>query len=373
MPTQPLVTVLMPVFNGGEYLKLSIESILAQTYKDFEFLIINDCSTDNSMETIRSFNDQRIAVHTNAANMGQTKSLNVGLKLAKGKYIVINDADDLSLPQRIEKQLNFIMKHPEYPVVGTSAYIMDKRGRVIRVFSKPIDPKEICLWILTDTPLIHGAVIMNKEIILAERGYDEYYITSQDYEFWSRLMRKGYRVINMPDILVVIRHYAESMSFKASDRQTIENGKILLANINGLTARKITEGEAVRHRKFFIAPDQLTDDEFKKAEELFVAAYKNLNSNFRQENSFIEADLRGKLFKPYTKLALSKFREGQPNEARKVARHYLDVYGTNHLLLLIWLLSFTGRWSLDAALFFHEKSKALSATMSKFYAAARDK
>src|SRR3990172_12675648 len=169
--TNPLVTVLMPVYNGGDYLRLSIESILAQTYRDFEFLIINDCSTDNSMETISSFNDERIVLHTNAFNMGQTKSLNIGLRMARGKYIVINDADDLSLPQRIEKQLDFILKHPEYVVVGTSSFIMDRSGTIKRVFRKPTDQRQIFLGILSDTPLIHGSIIMVKEVILAHGGY----------------------------------------------------------------------------------------------------------------------------------------------------------------------------------------------------------
>jgi len=365
MKSDPLVTVMMPVYNGGKYLRPTMETILGQTYRDFEFLLINDCSTDDSLETIRSFSDPRIRIHTNEKNMGQTPSLNVGLKLARGKYIVINDADDFSLPKRIETQLDFIRKHPEYPVVGCSAYIMDKDGKINRVFRKPTDPRKIRLWILTDTPMIHGAVIMNKEIILAEGGYDEYHITSQDSEFWSRLMRKGYRVTNVPDILVVIRHYTASMSSRAADRQMVEAGRIFRANINGMTSLNITDEEAIRHRTFFVAPERLSEDEFRKAEELLVSAYRRLNNGIEPDAAFLEADMSEKLVKPYIKLALTRLGEGQAAEARRLAKRYLDVYGPNRLLQVIRLLSFGGRSSVDAALALHERLQHLAATLSR--------
>jgi len=365
MKSDPLVTVLMPVYNGGKYLRPTMETILGQTYRDFEFLIINDCSTDDSLETIRSFNDPRIRIHTNEKNMGQTPSLNVGLKLARGKYIVVNDADDFSLPKRIETQLDFIQKHPEYPVVGCSAYIMDKDGEINRVFRKPTDPRKIRLWILTDTPMIHGAVIMNKEIILAEGGYDEYHITSQDFEFWSRLMRKGYRVTNVPDILVVIRHYTASMSSRAADRQMVEAGRIFRANINGMTSLNITDEEAVRHRKFFIEPERLSEDEFLKAEELLVRAYGNLKDGTGQEPEFIAEDLREKLVKPYVKRAADRLREGRTAETRRIVRRYLATYGNNRLLVLIGLLTYTHRRSLDMALCLHSWVERISASLSQ--------
>ena len=218
--TSPIVTVLMPVYNAGAFLRPTLETILGQTYREFEFLIINDCSTDDSLETIRSFGDPRIRVHTNPVNMGQTKSLNVGLRLARGKYIVVNDADDYSLPKRIETQLDFIMKNPEYPVVGTSCYIMDREGKILRTFLRPTDPREIQLQFLSDTPMTHGSVIMQKDAILAMGGYNEDFRIIQDYELWSTLMRKGTRVMNIPDILVVIRTFADSISFKERDAQT---------------------------------------------------------------------------------------------------------------------------------------------------------
>ena len=342
--TDPLVTVLMPVYNGGDLLRFSIESILSQTYKDLEFLIINDCSTDNSMETIRSYKDPRIVVHTNEINMGQTKSLNVGLKLAKGKYIVINDADDLSLPQRIEKQLDFILRHPGYVVVGASSFIMNRSGRIKRTFLKPTDSREIFLGILSDTPLIHGSVIMDRKVILEQGGYDEGFKVCQDYELWSSLIRKGLNVVaNLPDILVVIRHYLDSISFKEKDVQTLENGKTIYTNINALTTLKTLAEDAIRQRLFFVAPEVLRWDDFKKAEDLFRKECRSLNGHYQFDPGYVSDYIKSKLEKPYCKLALAKIMDGQLKEARRVTFAYLKQYGFHRRTFFMFLFSCLGQ------------------------------
>ena len=223
----PLVTVLMPVYNAAAYIEDTICSILAQTFKKFEFLIIDDCSTDQSLNIIRSFSDSRIVVHSNEANLGQTKSLNVGLKLASGKYVAINDADDLSLPGRLEKELFFLERHPEYVVVGASSFIMNKEGRVFRRFIKTADEKKAAMAILYDTPVIHGSVMMRREAVLAQGGYCEEMKICQDYELWSRLIANGCRIANLPEILVTVRFFSESISFRENERQLYENAKIM--------------------------------------------------------------------------------------------------------------------------------------------------
>ena len=165
MKTNPLVTVLMPVYNGGEYLKLSIKSILAQTYRDFEFLIINDCSTDNSMEIIRSYRDSRIVVHTNAINMGQTKSLNVGIRLAKGKYIARMDADDMAFPSWLKKLVNYIENHPENIAVGTAAIVIDSVGKTKELRRMPTSFSAILFRIFYAPPMNHVSVLFNRNLI----------------------------------------------------------------------------------------------------------------------------------------------------------------------------------------------------------------
>lgn len=355
----------MPCFNGGPYLRPAMESILTQTYRDFEFLIINDCSTDDSLETIRSFGDARIRVHTNEQNMGQTKSLNVGLRLARGKYVVINDADDYSLPKRVETQLDFISKNPEYPVVGASCYIMDGRGSVLRTFLRPTDPREIALQFLSDTPMTHGSVIMDRESVLAAAGgYNEEFRIIQDYELWSTLMRKGIRVMNVPDILVVIRTFADSISFRERDAQTLENGRTIRANVDTMTGMAITLDEAVRQRHFFAAPERLPPDEFDRAEQLFIREYESLKPGFHPGEPYLREDLASRLVKPYVKLAIRKSREGNSRETRRITLRYMSRYGRRKLPFLVWVLAHFGASPLEGAIRFYESRQRQAARAS---------
>ncbi len=364
MISDPLVTVLMPVYNAGAFLRPTLETLLGQTYRDFEFLIVNDCSTDDSLETIRSFGDPRIRVHTNPVNMGQTKSLNVGLRLARGKYIVVNDADDYSLPRRIETQLDFITKHPEYPVVGCSCYIMDREGKILRTFLRPTDPREIQLQFLSDTPMTHGSVIMQKDAILAMGGYNEEFRIIQDYELWSTLMRKGSRVMNIPDLLVVIRTFADSISFKERDAQTLENGRTIQANVEAMTGLTISLDEAVRQRHFFVAPERLSRDDFAQAEKLFIREYEGLRAEIHPGESYLREDLANRLVKPFVKLAISRFQDGKPGEARGIVLNYMRKYGRKRLPLLVWMLSFLGASSLGRAIRFYERRQETAAGKS---------
>src|SRR5690242_18796895 len=139
-----MVTVLMTVYNGSKYLRPSLEAILNQTFKDFEFLIINDCSTDDSLEIIRSYNDPRIVIYNNEKNLGQTRSLNVGLEKAKAKYIARMDADDLAYPRWLEEQYQYITSH-DVSVVTTKAAVIDTQGRLKRILNSPDTFEEMLL------------------------------------------------------------------------------------------------------------------------------------------------------------------------------------------------------------------------------------
>jgi glycosyltransferase involved in cell wall biosynthesis len=355
MISDPLVTVLMPVYNAGAFLRPTMETILGQTYRDFEFLIINDCSTDDSLETIRSFSDPRIRVHTNSVNMGQTKSLNVGLRLARGKYIVINDADDYSLPKRIETQLDFITKHPEYPVVGCSCNIMDREGKVRRTFHRPTDEREIMIQMLSETPMTHGAIMMDREFILSQGGYNEDFKICQDYELWSSIIRKGHRIANLPDILVTIRHFMDSLSFRERDTQLLDNARTIKANIEVLCGLEVTLENAIRQRVFFTAPESLTCEDFSAAESLFNEEYRCLRNRDAFGESFLSKNLARKLMKPFAKLAIAQSKSGRLRDARKTSLAYLKRYGFEIIPFVIWVSSFGHPRFLDLFLAVHEK------------------
>lgn len=359
--TNPHVTVLMPVYNAEAYLLESVESILSQTYTDFELLIINDASTDGSLGIIESIKDPRIRLISNPKNLGQTKSLNIGLKAAKGKYIAINDADDLSLPHRLKRQMDFLERNPSVTVVGASAYIMDQSGSIKRRFIKSTDSRDIILCTLNDPPVIHGSIVMNKDTVLsATGGYDEDIRICQDYALWSLLLRKGFKIANVPEPLVVIRYYMESISFKEKDAQTLENGTIIYNNVVFLTTVNISREDAVRQRMFFASPLKLNWDNFISAEELFVSEYNDLKQKSSYDQGYLARRLKSELVKPFAKRAIAEFKDGKRREARITARRYLGRYGFSFIPFMVWVASFFTIGVLNVMLSVHERMQELS-------------
>lgn len=163
MNKNPKVTVLMPVYNGEEYLREAIESILFQSFGNFEFLIIDDGSTDDSINIIASYTDPRIRVITNGENIGIARALNKGIELARGKYIARMDSDDISLPKRFEKQVDFLDKNPEIGIVGS--WIKTFGGRKTIILAHPCNPEMVRIFFLFDSPLAHPTVMMRREFL----------------------------------------------------------------------------------------------------------------------------------------------------------------------------------------------------------------
>lgn len=184
----PRVTVLMPVYNGEKYLRKAMESILRQTYTDFEFLIINDGSTDRSVEIIESYQDSRIRLIHNEKNIKLIATLNKGIELALGEYIARMDCDDISLPDRLAKQVAFMDTHPEIGVCGTWAKVIDENGNVNRSI-KALTGKSIKRLCWRPSPFIHPT-IMARTSLLKENRYSEGYPHAEDYELWLRLSQK---------------------------------------------------------------------------------------------------------------------------------------------------------------------------------------
>lgn len=187
--SNPLVTVLMPVYNGEKFLNDAITSILNQTFQDFEFLIINDGSTDNSLDCINSFSDHRIKVITNKKNIGLVRTLNKGLKYASGKYIARFDQDDISLIERLEDQLKFLETNKQYSAVCSWMVTINSKGEKIHYFNQEINNYGDFLgYILTGkTPLYHPAVMYRKDDIISINGYDTGFPMAEDFDLWRRM------------------------------------------------------------------------------------------------------------------------------------------------------------------------------------------
>lgn len=197
----------MPVHNGQRFLREAIESILCQTCSDFEFLIINDGSTDNSRDIVLSFDDARIRLVDNPTNIGLTKSLNQGLQLAKSEYITRQDADDISYPTRLEREVQFMDRHPEIILLGTRARAIDERGKPKKIELRiPTGLLAIRWFLMFQNAFIHSSVMFRRMVIWEKLGgYDESISRAQDYEMWSRTARE-HSVENLPDILLDHRY-----------------------------------------------------------------------------------------------------------------------------------------------------------------------
>lgn len=209
----PLVSVILPVYNGAQYLEEAIQSILTQTYKNFEFIIINDGSTDNSAQIIGKFlNDPRIRVFEQS-NKGLAATINRGIGLSEGIYIARQDQDDISYPTRLEKQVAFLESNPNYGMVGTWASIMVDNKITSRSHKHPSELAILTIDLMFDNPFVHSSMMIRKT------AFDEVGLYStdksrqppEDYELWSRIVRK-YKVANIPEILVIYREVANSMS-----------------------------------------------------------------------------------------------------------------------------------------------------------------
>ena len=214
----PKVTVLMSVYNGEKYIQEAIDSILGQTFKDFEFLIINDGSTDKTGEILESYNDPRIKIINNEKNIGLTKSLNKGLELATGKYIARQDADDISMPQRLEKEVEFLEQNRNVGLVGTDYLFINEKGKVVHIVKCLNGSRELKAKLLKGNQFGHGSVMLRRECIEKVGTYREEFKFAQDYDFCLRIA-EAYDVANIPEPLYKWRINIESVSVKKKSLQ----------------------------------------------------------------------------------------------------------------------------------------------------------
>ncbi len=210
----PRVSVVMSVFNGEPFLRAAIDSVLGQTFRDFEFIIIDDGSTDRSAEMVRGYTDPRIVL-VSQENRGIAVALNRGLKQATGEYIARQDADDISLPERFAAQVRFLDGHQEIAVVGTGAILIDSEGRPFSRFSPFTRHERLVAELLRGVcPLMHGSVMTRREAILNAGAYNPIFNRVQDIELWLR-MSAQYRLANLREPLYHFRKHDQSFTQQA--------------------------------------------------------------------------------------------------------------------------------------------------------------
>jgi len=207
----PSVSVVMSVYNGSKYLESSIKSVLSQTFQDFEFIIINDASTDNTEEILKRFNDPRIKIAANPENLGLTISLNKGISLSKGRYIARMDADDISHPLRFEKQVDYLDKNQQCITLGTWIGFIDDTGSIFNIWKTSKKSETIKKELLVSNAIGHGSAMIRSAALKRIGGYNEIFHYAQDYDLWLRLSEIG-DLQNLPEELYYLRFWPNSIS-----------------------------------------------------------------------------------------------------------------------------------------------------------------
>jgi len=221
----PDVTVLLPVYNGERYLRETIESILSQTYRNFEFLVIDDGSTDSSLDIVASFADDRIKILKNEKRLKLSGVLNRGVREATGRYIARMDADDIALPDRLQRQFSYMENHPEIGMCGTGIEIFGSVTPRKDIYPKTAE--EIKAYALFDCPFCHPTVMMRRDFFLKhDLWYDGSYYPTEDYELWVRAIEL-FPTVNLEEVLLRYRVHDSSMTGSDWDSMDKEAARII--------------------------------------------------------------------------------------------------------------------------------------------------
>lgn len=238
----PLVSVVMSVYNGQITLNETIVSVLSQTLENFEFILIDDGSTDGSLEVLKEYKikDPRVLIIQNDVNLGLAASLNKGIQIAKGKYIARIDADDICLPERFEKQVRFLEQNPSILFLGSNVTLIDDGGNPIREIQYETDPNELRWNMLFGTSgiIAHPSAMIRAQVF-REGGLYKLTKSSQDLELWSRYINNSpLPVYNLQESLVKYRWHKNSFSVKFAEMQYQISNQIRLDTLNNLFSQK---------------------------------------------------------------------------------------------------------------------------------------
>jgi glycosyltransferase involved in cell wall biosynthesis len=289
----PAVSVLMAVYNGERHLAAALESILAQTHRDFELVIVDDGSTDRSRAIAAGYHDARVRIVALGRNVGLSAALNEGLRTIESPLVARQDADDLSEPERLERQLARMRDDPSLALLGTQGLALAEDGRATGEVVRPIGTHAIRWYSLFDNPFIHTSVMCRTAVVRDELGgfdgrYDPF---SQDYALWCRLMAR-YEVANLTEPLVRYRVHSSSIigaldGSGASEYQ--QRFARILSEIVGGHAQHvqawlpIRDGDAALLPRFVLGLDLASLDPFLEMFERLLAAFQRVYPDAAQD------------------------------------------------------------------------------------------
>lgn len=221
----PSISILMPVYNCALYLAEAIDSILNQTFTDFELIVLDDGSTDGSAEIAKSYNDSRIVYHCNEKNLGLANNLNVGLRMAKGKYIARMDGDDISLPERLQTQFDYLESHPDIDLCSCGLQMF---GTEDTVWVRESNPEAVKITMMFYSPVLHASSVWRREAFEKHNlYYDQNAFPAEDYDLWARAIFHC-RMVNIPQVLYKYRIHGIQIT-KTDDRVAQKDREIRIS------------------------------------------------------------------------------------------------------------------------------------------------
>ena len=273
----------MPVYNGEQFLKETIDSVLAQSYSDFIFLIINDGSTDSSAEIICSYSDKRIIYQENKKNIGLVASLNKGIEIVDTEFLARMDADDLWHPAKLEKQIQLLDSRPDVGLCGTS---IRKFGAFEGDFIFPVDNEELKVGFLFYCCMSHPSVIFRMSF-LKNSGlrYRADYFPAEDYKMWVECLEKT-QIYNIPEVLVYYRQHNNQITQDSNTLQAEKTNQVRLELLNRISSEFTTE-EKIFHLETFVKQRINSVSDYKKC-----LAWKKILELKNKDNAYyIQAHL----------------------------------------------------------------------------------
>lgn len=301
----PRVTVLMPVYNGEQYLRETMDSILGQVFSDFEFLIVDDGSTDGSAAIIDSYKDERIRVLKNPTRLKLSGALNRGFDEARGQYIARMDADDISLPNRLAIQVAFLDQHKDMGLCGSWVKMFGNRKTTI--YRAPVGYEHIRAKALFDNPFVHPSVMLRKALFDRHKlRYDGSYYPTEDYELWTRAV-PCFPCDNIPKVLLHYRVHPNSMT--TSDWSRMDGKGLLIARyVLGSLGLDLSEQQLCFHRNIGREMScQLTKSEDLLLAEQWLSSILAVN---RQQKEYDETALKDIISDTWFRLCFNSSRLG---------------------------------------------------------------
>jgi hypothetical protein len=264
----PRVSVVMPVHNGEKYVAEAVESILSQTFRDFEFIIINDGSTDSSADILGRYHqeDDRIRIYPQE-NRGVAASRNRGSQLAQGEYIAQMDHDDVSLPERLARQLGYLEAHPEIGVLGTWVQVIDSHGKARETWHLPTMPRVLEWSLCFEDTLANPSVMMRRAVIERLGFYRAETTPAEDYDLWARALADT-QLANVPEVLLQYRVWQESLSYRYPETVRRNAAKIAHSRIASFLGSEVPIETVVGLRRVVTAQPAASLQEVEDAGSL---------------------------------------------------------------------------------------------------------